>query len=145
MKRRWGLRPHNEHNSNGNLYVNVAVDVDNVEGDIMNDINDTDEVGEDCEDEPEGEEISANYEEVHPAKIARYPLNPTDEERRRHNVNHCPYRPWCNICVEGRGKEDPHYTNTSKEVQTGLPLIAFDSNSAGQEGKYDDKVDSLIG
>ena len=112
MKRRWGLRPHTEHHSNGNLYVNVAADDNNVEGDIMNDINDTDEVGEECE-EPEGEEINANCEEVNPTRIIRNPLNPTDEERRRHNVNHCPYRSWCSICVEGRGKEDPHYTNTN--------------------------------
>ena len=65
----------------------------------MDDINNTGEVGEDIEEEPEGEEINANYEEVNPTKIVRNPLNPSDEERRRHNVNHCPYRSWCNVCV----------------------------------------------
>ena len=118
MKRRWGLRPHNEYHSNGNLHASVAADEsnNNNEGDMMDDINNIWEVGEDIDEEPEGDEINATYEEVNPTKIIRNPLNPSDEERRRHNVNHCPYRSWCNICVEGRGKEDPHYTNTSKEI-----------------------------
>ena len=147
MKRRWGLSPHTKDHSNGHIYANVAVDEgnDNNEGDVMDDINNSEEVGEECEDEPEGEKISANYEEVNPAKLIRIPLNPTDEERRRHNVNHCPYLSWCSTCVEGRGKEDPHYTNTRKEVQTGLPSIAFDYKPAGQECTYDDKIDLLFG
>ena len=44
-------------------------------------------------------------------KIKRVPnpADPTPAERERHNATHVPCRPWCSICVEANGKEDPHY------------------------------------
>ena len=32
-------------------------------------------------------------------KVKRAPREPTQEERDRHNVSHCPFRSWCKLCV----------------------------------------------
>ena len=46
--------------------------------------------------------------EARTPKIARHPDEPTAEERRKHNITHCPYRSWCRACVLGRGKDRYH-------------------------------------
>eukprot|EP00971_Amphidinium_carterae_P336315 6472615-Amphidinium_carterae.1 len=38
----------------------------------------------------------------------KVPVAPTDEEKRRHNLTHSPFREWCSHCVHGRGREDRH-------------------------------------
>ena len=36
------------------------------------------------------------------------PRQPSEEERRTHNLTHLPYRNWCERCVKGRGREADH-------------------------------------
>ena len=36
------------------------------------------------------------------------PRQPSEEERRTHNLTHLPYRNWCEHCVKGRGREADH-------------------------------------
>eukprot|EP00969_Alexandrium_andersonii_P277474 12265057-Alexandrium_andersonii.AAC.1 len=36
------------------------------------------------------------------SKVARDPAEPSDEERRRHECTHAPFRSWCAHCVRGR-------------------------------------------
>eukprot|EP00973_Karenia_brevis_P020449 2808081-Karenia_brevis.AAC.1 len=43
-----------------------------------------------------------------PLKVLRKQEEPTAEERRRHEIDHLPYAPWCRSCVAGRGKADQH-------------------------------------
>ena len=71
-----------------------------------------------CEDQEEQEGEAAD-EEGHdddevicqpcgeaPIVIAKDPGCPTREEVERHNVTHLPYRSWCPVCVQARGKEN---------------------------------------
>ena len=74
MKRRWGLRPHTKHHCNGNRSVNVAADGDNKEGDVMDDIINSEEVGEECEDEPDCEEMTMRTQLEHPPNANPSPL-----------------------------------------------------------------------
>ena len=37
------------------------------------------------------------------------PCKPIEKEVEAHNRTHFPWRNWCEICVRGRGQEDPHY------------------------------------
>ena len=88
----------------------------------MIDVDDDNKDDEEHEDDDESKYLcSPCLEDINPTRIIRNPLNPSKEERERHNINHCPYRSWCDVCVEGRGKEDPHYANTIIDMQTGLP------------------------
>ena len=36
------------------------------------------------------------------------PRQPSEEERRTHNLTHLPYRNWCEHCVKARGREADH-------------------------------------
>ena len=62
--------------------------------------------------------------EARTPKIARQPDEPTAEERRKHNVTHCPYRSWCRACVLGRGKDRYHGRIDSRTDN--VPRIAMD-------------------
>ena len=79
-------------------------------------------------------------------EIARDPGSPTIEEIERHNPTHNPYRSWCPICVEAKGKEDPHYkSKKDKSKLEGKPTIGLDYKSFGQNAKNDDKATVIIG
>ena len=60
-------------------------------------------------------------------KSLRSPIRPPAAEVDRHNLTHLPYRPWCRVCVESKGKEDPHPRGRhDAEDKSGLPLVSLD-------------------
>ena len=48
---------------------------------------------------------------------------PTPEEREKHELTHAPFKPWCDICVAARSKEEPHKKIIERE---GPPLVEMD-------------------
>ena len=76
-------------------------------------------------------------------KILPGPVQLSEVERQHHMVNHLPLAPWCELCVMGRGKDDPHLRCDLREKGEQLPVIAFDvglvkttSASGETEHKY---------
>ncbi|CAE8700382.1 unnamed protein product, partial [Polarella glacialis] len=67
-------------------------------------------------DDAEGEPVEA------PVKSP--PAAPTDEERQRHELTHTPAAPWCEFCIRGKSKDDPHRQRSADEQ--GVPLIELD-------------------
>ena len=65
-------------------------------------------------------------ERVAPKILLPGPIQPSEVEREHHMVNHLPSAPWCELCVMGRGKDDPHLRNDLREMGKQLPVIAFD-------------------
>jgi hypothetical protein len=65
---------------------------------------------EDGEVEVEVEDVDEEkfIEESKVAMTKLLPKEPSDEERRSHELTHLPYRSWCYSCVAGTSKEDPH-------------------------------------
>merc|ERR1712086_1048748 len=57
--------------------------------------------------EEKEEETETGGEERGVAKMLD-PRQPSEEERRTHNLTHPPYRNWCEHCVKGRGREADH-------------------------------------
>ena len=55
------------------------------------------------------------------AKAVEAPKQPTQQEILEHNVTHLPYRSWCPICVQARGKQNSHPQQHSK-----LPITQLD-------------------
>ena len=52
----------------------------------------------------------------------------------RHYKTHVPFRPWCPVCVEAKGIEDPHHcAQHGREHE--IPLVAIDYKSFGQSGE----------
>ena len=36
------------------------------------------------------------------------PSEPSEQERELHNLTHLPYRSWCPVCVQSKGRHSPH-------------------------------------
>ena len=47
-------------------------------------------------------------EEFAPKIVAKDPGSPNQAEIDEHNVDHFPYRAWCECCVAGRGAGEQH-------------------------------------
>ena len=60
------------------------------------------------------DEVNADPIEEPPVQILRDPGCPTLEERDRHECTHMPYRAWCPVCVEAKGREDKQLKMTVK-------------------------------
>ena len=57
-------------------------------------------------------------------KSRKVPIGPTEEQRRKHNETHLPYRSWCAICVAAKATEEGHMRK--KEPETAVPVVQAD-------------------
>ena len=57
-----------------------------------------------------------NQQAALPAKGIKAPQQPTEQERREPNLTHLPYRSWCSICVESKGRANNHPTQKTRTV-----------------------------
>ena len=71
------------------------------------------------------------------AKAVQAPKQPTPQEILEHNLTHLPYRSWCPICVQARGRQNNHPKQHSK-----LPLIQLDFGYI--KGFDDNKVHPIL-
>ena len=71
------------------------------------------------------------------AKTVQAPKQPTPQEILEHNVTHLPYRSWCPICVQARGRQNNHPNQRSK-----LPIIQLDFGYI--KGFDDNKVHPIL-
>ena len=57
---------------------------------------------DDIEGAQESDELKA--EDVQPRKTMQTPVLPSQSDIDEHNIDHIPYRAWCDSCVCGRGR-----------------------------------------
>ena len=69
-------------------------------------------------------------EDLAPKRISPDPGQPTEQEVSEHNVDHMPYRSWCEFCVKGRATGDQHRESGGSSI----PIIAFDYLCATDKG-----------
>ena len=50
---------------------------------------------------------------------------PTEEEKRQHQLTHIPYAPWCAFCLKHQARQDQH-RRTGRAREQGCPTISFD-------------------
>ena len=55
------------------------------------------------------------------AKAMTMPTQPTPQEIQEHNITHMPYRSWCPICVQAKGRQPNHPKQTSRQ-----PIVQVD-------------------
>ena len=68
-----------------------------------------------------GEEQQHEHHEAHRARGLRQPQQPTPQQIAEHNLTHLPYRNWCPICAQGKGRQDNY-----KKQQSRQPVIQVD-------------------
>ena len=90
--------------------------------------------------EAEAEEEPADAGVRKPIKM-NDPAEPSDEERRQHDLTHLPYRSWCRHCVGGRGKDAPRKKQDAKGE---LHELHFDYAFMGDEGEAGKTVTMLV-
>ena len=62
-------------------------------------------------------------EDMAPKRVSPDPGMPTQSEIDEHDVDHTPYRCWCEACVEGRGVGEQHRMHGDSGS---IPILAFD-------------------
>ena len=68
-------------------------------------------------------ELEDVEEDCAPCRIAIDPGAPTPEQVEEHRAaGHCPYRSWCEECVEGRGVGQQHKSGPKSKI----PIVSFD-------------------
>ena len=72
-------------------------------------------------DEPE------EQQEAKGAKGVPTPQQPTEQERREHELTHLPYRSWCPTCVQSKGRQDNHPKQTSKTPGIQVDLMYYEA------------------
>ena len=100
----------------------------------------------DCSQEEEGRGVSESRRkelavatEPVTLKILPGPIQPSEVERQHHMVFHLPPAPWCERCVMGRGKDDPHLhsvTCARREIAFDFAFVQTTSASGEAEQKY---------
>ena len=113
------------------------------------------EDGQAKDDEEEGEEGSEDDEdeddenahrcepcEDPPIIMAKSPYSPTHDEKEKHNATHLPYRSWCPVCVQAKGKEDDH-KKAKKDVEENVETIVMDYKAFGHD-EDDDAVTAIV-
>lgn len=96
----------------------------------------SDEAAGEEEEDAEEEMVDAEAK----ARILPTPRMPGKEARRRHvDRGHCPYQPWCRICVQCRGISSPHRTTQGGAEEREIPTISMDycfpdGRGRGEEG-----------
>ena len=62
------------------------------------------------------EEQQQEHHEAHRAIGLRQPQQPTPQQIAEHNLTHLPYRNWCPICVQGKGRQDNYKKQQSRQA-----------------------------
>ena len=60
-------------------------------------------------------------QELAPKRVSPDPGRPTQSEIDDHNVDHLPFRCWCEECMKGRGTGEQHRSGACSAI----PIIAF--------------------
>ena len=76
--------------------------------------------------EAEGLDDEVAEEDAAPKLVSPDPGQPTQSEIDDHNVDHWPYRCWCEACVKGRGVGEAHKSEARRGGGSAVPVIAFD-------------------
>ena len=77
----------------------------------------------------ESEELKA--EDVQPRRTKQTPILPSQSDIDEHNIDHIPYRAWCDSCVCGRGRGEHH---SRVEGPGHISVISFDYFFIGKKG-----------
>ena len=67
---------------------------------------------------------SPDPEEAQPTREQKSPDMPSASDVSEHKVTHCPYRSWCDECVEAFGRERQHHSSDGKTRR--IPRIHSD-------------------
>ena len=85
----------------------------------------------------------AEDDEVRQPRVVRRPMAPTKAEIEEHYPLHLNFRSWCEHCMAGKGKHDPHRIEPHDRERLGITFNA-DYAFMSPEEKEEDMQPSLV-
>ena len=86
------------------------------------------------------EEDEEDNQQAIKARATSMPKQPTEQEIMENNLTHMPYRSWCPICIQGRGRPDAHPQRSSSRPITQIDFACL----KGFENQYPKPVLTAI-
>ena len=80
------------------------------------------------------QELNAEDEDVQPQKPLPTLILPSKADVDGHNIDHIPYRAWCDSCVCGQGQERPHVR--VQQERRKIAILSFDYLFVGRKDIY---------
>ena len=62
--------------------------------------------------------------EAQPAQTLRSPILPSQQEQHAHSLTHQPYRSWCRVCQQAKGRGGQHHRQHQQEEN--ISIIQLD-------------------
>ena len=100
---------------------------------------DDDGEGGDARAEPRADEPGDDPPTPRPREVRPSPIRPGAEAVRQHNLTHCPYQSWCEVCVASKGKSDHYHREAPQPVDGDAARIQMDFVFVGAEGTFVDE------
>ena len=76
------------------------------------------------------------------AKCDRVQCDQEQEIVRLHNLTHCPYQSWCEVCVASKGRSDHYHREAPQPMDGDTARIQMDFMFVGAEGTFVDRAES---
>ena len=102
-------------------------------------IDDDEEVEEDARMEPRADEPGDVPPPPRPREVRPSAMRPGAEIVRLHNLTHCPYQSWCEVCVASKGRSDHYHREAPQPIDGDIARIQMDFMFVGAEGTFVDE------
>ena len=89
--------------------------------------------------EPRADEPGDEPPPPRPREVRPSPIRPGAEAVRQHNLTHCPYQSWCEVCVASKGKNDHFHREAPQPMDGDVARIQMDFMFVGAEGTFVDE------
>ena len=74
-----------------------------------------------------------------PREVRPCSTRPGAEAVRQHNLTHCPYQSWCEVCVASKDKSDHYHKEAPEQKDTDVARVQMDFTFVGAEGSFVDE------
>ena len=102
-------------------------------------IDDDGEGEEDARMEPRADEPGDVPPPPRPREVRPSAMRPGAEIVRLHNLTHCPYQSWCEVCVASKGRSDHYHREAPQPMDGDIARIQMDFMFVGAEGTFVDE------
>ena len=103
-------------------------------------IDDDGEGAEDARIEPRADEPGDVPPPPRPREVRPSAMRPGAEIVRLHNLTHCPYQSWCEVCVASKGRSDHYHREAPQPMDGDIARIQMDFMFVGAEGTFVDEL-----
>ena len=116
----------------------MVAPIDEVANEEM-EVDDDGEGAGDARAEPRADEPGDDPPPPRPREVRPSPIRPGAEAVRQHNLTHCPYQSWCEVCVASKGKSDFYHREATQPMDGDVARIQMDFMFVCAEGTFVDE------